>query len=418
MKKTNKLFGIIALVAVIGFTMAGCGPGDPHGGEDEPKGGDTKQLTVPYLSISGTSLTWNAVSNASGYTVDIDGTESQANTNSYSLSGLTTPKTYTIKVKTKGNGTAFTDSAWSSTVDYTVNEPTPGLLFTSIDGGTAYEVSRGTVTTAAVVTIPPVYNALPVTAVAAEGFRNYTLMTSITIPDSVTVIGNGAFSGCTGLKSITIPFVGATLSGTSNTHFGYIFGASGYSGQNSSIPLSLETVVITGGNIADSAFSGCTGLTGVTICNSVTGIGNGAFSGCTGLTGISIPFTGANRTDDDTGFRFIFGSTITDDGNDYIPSSLKTVTITGDSIASIAFSGCTGLTSITIGNSVTRIDYGAFEDCTNLTSVTFATGSNITNFGWSAFPGAIDTGESLRTAYLRGDAGTYTREADGTWTKQ
>jgi len=74
---------------------------------------------------------------------------------------------------------------------------------------------------------------------------------SYVIPDSVTSIGSSAFSGCTGLTSMTI--------GNSVTNTGV------------------------------SAFSGCTSLTSVAIPNSVTGIGNGAFSGCTSLTSVTIP---------------------------------------------------------------------------------------------------------------------------------
>jgi hypothetical protein len=104
-------------------------------------------------------LTWNTVSNASGYTVDIDGTEYQANTNSYSLSSLTTPKTYTLKVKAKGNGTTYTDSAWSGSVQYIVTGPqgttTLSITFAqitdaspSIAGPTLYRVSNGGPTSA------------------------------------------------------------------------------------------------------------------------------------------------------------------------------------------------------------------------------------------------------------------------------
>ena len=74
---------------------------------------------------------------------------------------------------------------------------------------------------------------------------------SYTIPDSVTSLGRGAFSGCTSLASVTIP--GSVI------------------------------------NIGEHAFSGCTGLTSATICSGVTNIEGGAFGGCTGLTSVTIP---------------------------------------------------------------------------------------------------------------------------------
>jgi hypothetical protein len=95
------------------------------------------------------------------------------------------------------------------------------------------------------------------------------------------------------------------------------------------------------------------------------------------------------------------------------------------SIGRSAFFGYSDLTSVTIPNSVTSINQNAFN-CNGLTRVTFATGSNISssNFGIAAFPQGyfLDlpvNGDSLRTAYLAGGAGTYTRAADGsTWTRQ
>ena len=110
------------------------------------------------------------------------------------------------------------------------------------------------------------------------------------------------------------------------------------------IPSSLEGTVIT--RIGSSAFNNCTGLTSITIPDSVTSIGDHAFSGCTGLTSITIP----------------------------------------DSVTSIegsAFKGCTSLTSITIPDSVTSIGNYAFYDCTRLTSITIPDG--VTSIGVQTF---------------------------------
>ena len=81
-----------------------------------------------------------------------------------------------------------------------------------------------------------------VTVIESYAFEGCSSLANIVIPNSVTNIGSSAFSGCNSLESITLPFVGEKLDGTSNTHFGFIFGA-GSSGNNSScVPTSLKTV--------------------------------------------------------------------------------------------------------------------------------------------------------------------------------
>ena len=124
----------------------------------------------------------------------------------------------------------------------------------------------------------------------------------------MTSIGSYAFEYCTGLTSVTIP----------------------------------NSVT----SIGDGAFAGCSSLTSVTIPNSVTSIGRSAFFGCTGLTSVTIP------------------NSVTD-------------------IGVCAFLDCSSLTSVTIGNSVTSIGDYAFADCTSLTSVTIP--NSVTSIGSSVF---------------------------------
>ena len=104
----------------------------------------------------------------------------------------------------------------------------------------------------------------------------------------------------------------------------------------------------------------CTGLTSVTIGNSVTSIGDWAFDGCSGLTSVTINSNAIISKDYsyDSNMSHIFGTQV------------KSYTI-GNSVTSIgnyAFYNCTGLTSITIPNSVTSIREYAF-DCRNLTDI-------------------------------------------------
>ena len=102
-------------------------------------------------------------------------------------------------------------------------------------------------------------------------------------------------------------------------------------------------------SIGSYAFSVCSGLTSVTIPNSVTSIGERAFRNCTGLTSVTI-----SNSVKSIGESAFYGC-----------SALTSVTIPNSvtSIGSYAFSGCTGLTSVTIPNSVTSIESYAFEGC-------------------------------------------------------
>ena len=155
----------------------------------------------------------------------------------------------------------------------------------------------------------------------------YTVTELRTILDSSSNSYYGSFESCSGLTSVTIP--------NSITSFG------------------------------DWAFGGCSSLTSITIPDSVTYIGVGAFYDCTGLTSVIIP----NAVDTIYNYTFYNCTSLT---SVTIPNSVTTI---GDCMSPVgAFFGCSGLTSITIPNSVTYIGEGTFESCTGLTSITISNG--------------------------------------------
>lgn len=131
------------------------------------------------------------------------------------------------------------------------------------------------------------------------------------------------------------------------------------------IPSTIDGhTVVTIGNTANNythyngAFESCSGLTGVTIPNTVTIIGSEAFSGCTGLKTINIP---------DSVTRI--------EGNAfYSDSGLTSVTLGKNvsSIGSYAFGRCTGLKKLIIPDSVTSISSSAFINCSGITSLTLS----------------------------------------------
>ncbi|MGL6193684.1 MAG: protein kinase domain-containing protein [Thermoguttaceae bacterium] len=135
------------------------------------------------------------------------------------------------------------------------------------------------------------------------------------------------------------------------------------------IPRIIEGLPVT--TIGYRAFSYCSGLTSVTIPDSVTTIGDGAFSSCSGLTSVTIP--DSVTTIGDRAFSYCSGLTSVT-----IPDSVTTI---GDR----AFCSCRGLTSVTIPDSVTTIGDGAFSSCSGLTSVTIP--DSVTTIGNRAFNG-------------------------------
>ena len=175
-----------------------------------------------------------------------------------------------------------------------------------------------------------------VTTIGEYAFSNCSSLTSVTIPNSVTTIKEYAFSNCSSLTSVTIPN-------------------------------SVTT-------IGDNAFNGCTSLTSVTIGNSVTTIGKEVFRDCSSLTSVTIP----NSVTTIGGWAFSGCSSLT---SVTIPNSVTT-------IGEFAFCNCSSLTSVTIPNSVTTIDDGTFSDCSSLTSVNIP--NSVTAIGYGTFSGCTN----------------------------
>ena len=160
-----------------------------------------------------------------------------------------------------------------------------------------------------------------VNSIGDRAFSGCSGLTSVTIPNSVTSIGTAAFAFCSGLESIVVESgnskydsrdnCNAIIETATNT---LLAGC-----KNTTIPNSVTS-------IGENAFWGCSGLTSVSIPNSVTSIGENAFSGCKGLNSVTIP------------------------------NSVS-------SILPYAFAGCGGLTSVNIPNCVIFIGWGAFSGC-------------------------------------------------------
>ncbi len=292
---------------------------------------------------------------------------------------------------------------------------TKGLEYEYLSELNGYAVAGIGTATENNIVIPDNYNRKPVIAIKFPAFYRCTGLTSITIPNSVTSIGDYTFYGCSGLTSITIP---NSVTSIGDRAFCDCTGLTSVT-----IPNSVT-------NIGDYTFYGCSGLTSITIPNCVTSIGDYAFSYCIELTSVTIP--NSVTSIGDSAFKdcsrltsiyyagdvaswcgisgldnlmrrdqtlYIDGKELTGDlvipngvtsigyGAFYDCSGLTSVTI-GNSVTSIgdfAFGDCTGLTNITLPNSVTSIGDYAFRGCSGLTSITIP--NSVTSIGGSAFRG-------------------------------
>ena len=172
-----------------------------------------------------------------------------------------------------------------------------------------------------------------------QAFRQCSKLTSIAIPNGVISIGESAFEDRSGLTNVTIP--------NSVTSIDWL------------------------------AFNGCSGLTSITIPNSVTSIGKSAFSGCSGLT-YNVKGNLKYLGNSENPYLYLAGNISTSIIEANIDTNCRFI---GDE----AFRGCSGLTSVTIPNSVTTIGAYAFCGCSGLTSVTIP--NSVTSIGGWAFSG-------------------------------
>lgn len=175
------------------------------------------------------------------------------------------------------------------------------------------------------ITIPATINhegtRFVVSQIAENAFRNYTLITSITLPPSISSIENSAFKNCTSLTTINTP---QPLS---------IIGAYAFENCYNLQAFDFEASIST---LGEGCFKGCTSLGSAVFPSSFTSIPNQAFLGCTSLTAINLP------------------ATIMNIGND-------------------AFGNCTNATAITSGSSVQTIGERAFANCSSVQSITITT---------------------------------------------
>ena len=276
------------------------------------------------------------------------------------------------------------------------------------------DANRATITgysgNATALYIPGEIDGHEVVAIGDRAFENRTDLRTVMIPDSVTRINIGAFSGCINLANITlskkIEKIGENAFYNCDSlqsveipkclndvyaRYDSIDIPNGVFNECSN----LKTIIFEEGStvIADALFRGCDGLESVTIPNTVTQIYGYAFADCKNLKNInisdSVTVLEENVFQNDTSITEI-----------NLPDS---ITALGRGV----FSGCDRLKSIVIPDSVTNIGISAFSECKNLESVTLS--KELEKIGENAFYNcdslqSIEIPKSLKDVYATYDS--------------
>lgn len=280
-------------------------------------------------------------------------------------------------------------------------------------------------------------------SIHTDAFKNDQIE-SVTLPSSITSIPKGVFVNTKGIKTLTLPFVGGSL--TSNQFFSYLFNNDSANSYKN-IPVSLKDVTILGGTtLIDRAFFHMGSLERIIIPDSITSIGSEVFFGCSSLVTLRAPFFGetVNDTSNNGTFTHLFGVGKTITGGDaVIPETLTTfilgngmttlaqdsfyyvkylqyIEIEGTTLTSIAteaihnlnnlktfavpdtvtslgtrfLSNCSNLEEVNLGNGVTTLNLSILYGCTKVKTLTI--GENVTDFSQQIVNGA----NNIETLYF------------------
>ncbi|MBE6633116.1 MAG: hypothetical protein E7620_02095 [Ruminococcaceae bacterium] len=302
--------------------------------------------TPERLTVEDTTLTlsWKEVKGAKLYTIQVlpegqeEAQEYLSAKTSYSLASLK-EGSYQIRVKANGKEDVNEDSVWSEFIPF-IREREPGLVFTLINGNTAYEVTNEGIATGDIV-IPATYRNKPVTSIGNKAFFNKSDVTSVKLGENITRIGSYAFANCSYLTSVELP-AGLTYLGE------HAFASCRLLAGKLVLPAGVE-------QIPESAFSYCGSLTEVVLGDRVTYIGKNAFTDCKGLTSVTLPDSLISV--DEYAFALCNNLASLDLGQGLV------------SIGQYAFSGLPALQSVSLPNSLKTIGEGAFYSCAALSNV-------------------------------------------------
>ncbi len=248
------------------------------------------------------------------------------------------------------------------------------LVYTLSEDGSFYTVSSSGARGEEELLIRAEYDGLPVREIADGAFRGHKNLRVIRFEEDspLSVIGRAAFEDCSSLTEVELP--GEIR----------VIGDDAFLGCRSLARISFPDGVV---EIGYGSFSYCKALTEVVIPDSVERIGAQAFYSCDGLESITLPFTGQARNDEkNLHFGYIFGAPEAARNNDFVPSSLQTVTVTDLSeLPQAAFLGCSRIERVILSEKTERIGARALANCTSLEETVLP--STLEEIGEKAFAG-------------------------------
>lgn len=210
-----------------------------------------------------------------------------------------------------------------------------------------------------------------------EIFAGITTLEQVTATETLTNINSGAFVGCTGLKSVSLPAVTkigansfADCTALQTVDLPLAATISDHAFQNCTALQFLELPAVT--KITSTAFAGSTGLTDLTLGKWAAEIDDRAFTDCKALTNLDL------------------GSTVSIGREAFAGCTALAAISLPDSVTQLgvgAFRNCTGATGIEIGSGLTEIPAFAFADCTGVKDIAFNEG--VVTIGPNAFQNAV-----------------------------
>ena len=360
MKRSGKIIlaGALLVAAAVFILLAGCGA-------------QTRLKAPQALKIEDETLRWEAVENAAGYLVEVDGKEYEAEHNAFSVFTIALlPREYEFRVQAYGDLRGrYEDSEWSETLRYTP-EIAQGWGVRLTEEGNSYEaIAYDKEKVSGKLVIPAYYNGLPIARIYTEGFAGCKNLTGVALSSFMTEIFANAFSGCSALTRVLCPPAAELKSSV-------------FSGctalQHIQLPQKLEVLQF-------STFSNCTSLTEIALPEGLKEIHSSVFYG-SALKGLTIPASVEEITPFFIGECTALETLTVAEGNltyrsegnciirrkdDALIAGCRTSVIP-ESVKSIgenAFSYCEGLTEITIPGNVAEIGNAAFSFCKDLRAV-------------------------------------------------